>query len=137
MPKCDCVLVTESVIEPMLWRGERKDSFDAEWLIQGQATTAGYEEIWMYRAVIDPRTKQGPYKYEAIGTLAGATLTKNGEGVATIASQPDGSVLMTVGATTIHGVITAPGTRESVDLPLPETAFTWKPVGSDSCTSPK
>lgn len=136
VPKCECVLVTESIIEPMLWRGERRSSFDNEWLIQGEVTAAGYEETWLYRAVIDPRTKQGTYKYEAIGTIAGGTLTKNGEGVATIALQPDGSVLMTVSASNVRGVITAGGTKQSVDLPLPETAFTWKPVGSASCASP-
>lgn len=129
--KCECVLVTESLVDPLTWRGVRRDPRDDEWLIQGESNAAGYVETWLYRAVIDPDTKQGTYKYEALGSIASGTLTKNGAGAASVTIQPDGSAILTLGSTNVRGTITAGGTTQTVDFPLPETAFTWKAQGTD------
>lgn len=135
--KCDCALVTESRVEPMIWHGQRLDPLDDEWLIEGEATAAGYSETWLYRAVIDPTTKQGTYSYEAIGSIAGGTLTKNGTGVASVAMQPDGSAILTLGGTNVRGQITAGGTTQTVTVEIPETAFTWTLAGTGQCAPPR
>lgn len=135
VPKCECPLVTESLVEPMTWHGERRNPLDTEWLIQGEANAEGYQETWLYRAVIDLRTKQGTYKYESIGSIASGTLTKNGAGDASVAIQPDGSAILTLGAANVKSTITAAGTTQTITLPVPETAFTWKPLGT-SCAPP-
>ena len=133
VPKCECALVTDGLTAPLLWHGERRNSLESEWLIQGESNTAGYQETFLYRAVIDPRTNAGTYKYEAIGSIGGGTITKNGHGVASVAMQPDGSAIMTMGGIDVTSTIVAAGTTQTVTLPIPATAFTWKPVKSASC----
>lgn len=128
-----CGLVTESKVPPIDWYGERCEDTDSEWLIRGETASAGFNETWMYRAVINAPNLSGIYKYEALGSIASGTLTKNGEGVASIAKLPDGSVVLTLGATNVTGTITASGTTQTVTLPVPATAFTWKPATGTQC----
>jgi hypothetical protein len=129
-PKCECPLVTEGVTPPMTWRAEHRANPDNEWLVRGKTSSGGLDETWMYRAIIDPATNEGTYKYESIGSLASGTYTKNGTADATLTIQPDGSAITTFRAADVRGVITAGGTTQTVTMKVPAAVFTWKPIGT-------
>lgn len=128
-----CHLVTESHVDPIEWYGERCEETETEWLIQGETAQAGYTEKFLYRAVIDPKSLTGTYKYEAIGSLAGGTTTKNGAGSASVVMNKDDSAVLFLDATYVKAVIVAAGTTQRVDLPLPTIAYTWLPKAAKHC----
>jgi hypothetical protein len=128
----DGMLVTISTVEPIVWYGQRCDPVDPEWLVTGQTASAGYEELWSYTATIDPGTLQGTYVYEAHGEIAGGTITKTGTGGASVL-ESDGTATLTVDAANVTGTIVAGGTTQTVMLPVPSTAFTFRPAPREDC----
>ncbi len=128
----DGMLVTISTVEPITWYGERCEPLDPQWLVTGVTASEGYEETWSYTATIDPATLQGTYVYEAHGEIAGGTITKLGAGGASVL-ESDGTATLTVDAANVTGTIVAGGTTQTVTLPVPSTAFTFRPAPREDC----
>ncbi len=128
-----CGLVTESHVDPIEWYGDKCDDVDGEWLVRGQTASGGLIETWIYDAIVDPKTFQETYKYEALGSIPGGTFRKNGSGRASTAAQPDGSVVLKLDGTVVTGTITAAGTTQTVSLPVPAAEFTWKRATGSQC----
>jgi hypothetical protein len=75
---------------------------------------------------------RGTFQSSAITDTAVGAATVNAHGTASIAMQADGSVIVTMDATTATGVA---GGQEVAGLPFPSLAFTWLPTTGQECAT--
>jgi hypothetical protein len=132
LKKLKCGWYTEGTQE-LQWVGKHCDGTDPEWVINAELTDTGLTANDLYTATIDPTSHKGTYAYESIGTTGPAVFTKNGKGVATTGEQKDGTLLMSFSEIIVHGVITAPGVRETISVPIPAITFTWRTATAAEC----
>jgi hypothetical protein len=112
--------------------GVKCDELDGEWTIQGVLDSGGVHSETVYTVTIAAGTLVGTFQSNAITTTSGIGATSKAHGRASAAAQPDGSVKLSLDATT--AVVGAGG--ESLTLPVPAQQFTWLPVTGTECSAP-
>lgn len=116
---------------PGTYKGEKCHGLDGVWLITEEIKSVGLAETGTYRFTIDGQTLQGTFAFNGSSTLLAGKATSKATGPASIAVQPDGSVIMTTTAGTITNSTTLPsGDAFSIKLPYAALTFTWTPGGN-------
>jgi len=110
-------------------KGQKCNGLGGEWLVQG-VIKGGVTSTVTFRIVIDGQTLHGTYSYKAITAIPSGTGKVVGTGPASIVVQADGSVVMTLGATSATGTMTIAGNTQSLTLPLPGWTWPWTPGGN-------
>ena len=112
------------------FKGQKCDGLAGIWRIDGKVNNPGVKQTATWTATIDGTTLAGTYAYKSktttITPLGSIVTTSTGTGAASIVAQPDGSLKMTIGATSV--VSTAAG--QSLSIPIPDMFFTWTPGGT-------
>jgi hypothetical protein len=112
------------------FKGQKCDGLAGIWRIDGRVNNPGVKQTATWTATIDGTTLAGTYAYKSktttITPLGSIVTTSTGTGAASIVAQPDGSLKMTIGATSV--LSTAAG--QSLNVPVPDMFFTWTPGGT-------
>jgi hypothetical protein len=110
-------------------KGLKCDDTDGEWLLRG--VIAGPLQSDLTDTVtIAAGSLVGTFQSSTITVTSGIVATVNAHGRASIANQPDGSVIVTLDATTARGTA---GGEVVGNLPFPALHFTWLPTTGSEC----
>jgi len=129
--KCGWTLSSSSP-EGYTIKGQKCDDTDGEWTFQGKLVGPLNSEA-TYTITIPAGTLAGRFQSSTIHDTAGIVATINAKGTASVAVQPDGSVKMTLDATTATSTAVGAGTKQTVTLPIPAQQFTWQPNTGTEC----
>lgn len=110
-------------------KGLKCDDTDGEWTLTGVIAGPPHSEM-TNTVTIAKGSLQGTFKSNSITETSGIVATVKANGSASIAMQPDGSVIVTLDATTATGVA---GGQEVTGLPFPALQFTWLPTTGQEC----
>jgi hypothetical protein len=122
--------ITDNTSPDSTLKGQKCNGLAGEWLLQGVINGGGMAQTVTFRVMIDGQTLHGTYSYKAITAIPSGTGKVDGTGPASIVVQADGSVVMTLGATSATSTMTIAGNTQSFTLPLPGWTFTWTPGGN-------
>ena len=117
-------------------KGTKCESLDGEWVLRGVLDSSGVHSEVVYTITIGKGSHEGTYQWSDVTDVADAVATVNASGHASLAEQKDGSIVMTLDATSATSTAAGSDGLEAISVPVPAQSFTWEVEGASSCERP-
>jgi hypothetical protein len=112
--------------------GLKCDDLDGEWTIK--ATLTGVVSSTSTNTITIGKSLQGTFQQSTITLSPGFVTTINSRGHATVVLLQDGTVKMSLDATTATSTAVGADTRQTAVVPIPGQAYEWSPNTGTECS---